>query len=153
MALGHELGGIEFKGPGPMSNSRLVAQVVKAVLGMANRRDGGSVIIGVEDNQGTPIPTGLTPVDLSTWTNDALADQIARYADPSVTFDMEVKEYQGNQFVLIEVQGIRRYSRPVQAGVWYRAARWCLLCQTPEETRDHRNSHPGGYARLAGLGR
>ena len=50
LALGREMSGVEFKGPGPLSNGRLVAQIVKAVLAMANRRDGGRVIIGVEDN-------------------------------------------------------------------------------------------------------
>ena len=91
IALGHELGGLEFKGPGPITHSGLVAQVVRASLGMANRRDGGSIIIGVEDNEGTPNPIGLSQTDSDTWSYDQIADQIARYADPSVSFDLETK--------------------------------------------------------------
>ncbi len=45
LALGHETRGTEFKGPGLQSDRRLVAQVVRAVLGMANRRDGGSSLV------------------------------------------------------------------------------------------------------------
>ena len=104
MALGHELRGIEFKGPGPLSDRRLVAQAVKAVLGMANRRDGGRVIIGVEDNRAVLKPVGLSDGDLATWTYDAVADQIARYADPNVNFDIEVREYNGNRYVVLQVE-------------------------------------------------
>lgn len=49
LALNHELQGVEFKGPGPRSDKQLFAKVVRAVLGIANRRDGGLLIIGVDD--------------------------------------------------------------------------------------------------------
>ena len=103
IALEHEQSGVEFKGPGSLSNNRFVAQVVKAVLGMANRRDGGTVIIGVEESEGRLKPVGLTDEELDSWSYDAVADRIARYADPSVRIDLEVKEYQGNRYVVILV--------------------------------------------------
>ncbi len=103
MALSHELSGVEFKGPGSLQDSRFVAQVVKAVLGMTNRRDGGSVIIGVRDDGGTLTLSGITADDLPSWTYDAVADQIARYADPSVNFQLDIKEYDGNKYVILEV--------------------------------------------------
>ena len=103
IALGHELSGIEFKSPGPLTDSRLAAQSVRAILGMANRRDGGSVIIGVTEQDGRPVPEGISAADLNTWNYDAVADQIARYADPGVRFALEVKEYKGNRYVGIEV--------------------------------------------------
>ena len=93
ITLGHETRGIELKGPGPLSNRRLAAQVVRAVLGMANRRDGGRVIIGVEDNSGVINPVGLSSSDLATWNYDDVAARIAVYADPGVEFDLEIKEY------------------------------------------------------------
>lgn len=49
MDLGHELRAVEFKSPGSLLDNRLTAQVVKAVLGLANRRDGGNVMIGVAE--------------------------------------------------------------------------------------------------------
>lgn len=103
LALGHETSGVEFKGPGPRSNRQLFAQVVRAVLGMANRRDGGWVIIGVEDNEGILSPVGLIEDELATWRYDEVADGIARYADPSVSFDLELKEYNGDQYVVLEI--------------------------------------------------
>lgn len=41
--------GVEFKNTRGREDKSF-AEVVRAVLGMANRRDGGIVIIGVEDN-------------------------------------------------------------------------------------------------------
>ena len=102
MALRHELRGVEFKGPGLLSDRPLVAQVVKAVIGMANRRGGGRVIIGVREDNGLT-PVGLSESESATWNYDALADQIASYADPGVEFDLEIKEFEGNRFAVIEV--------------------------------------------------
>jgi predicted HTH transcriptional regulator len=103
-ARGHEATGVEFKGPGPLSDRRLSAQVVRAVLGMANKRDGGLVIIGVGDAGGVLNPVGLNDQDLATWRYDDVADRLATYADPSVSFDLEVKEYNGNRYVVLHVE-------------------------------------------------
>ncbi len=102
--IGHEQSGTEFKGPGPLSNGRLVAQVVRAVLGMSNRRHGGRVIIGVRDDGETLEPVGLPDDEQRTWTFDAVSDQFARYADPGVTFEIEIIEYDGNRYILLQVE-------------------------------------------------
>jgi hypothetical protein len=41
---------------------------------------------------------------LVSWNFDAVADQIARYADPSVNFGLETKGYNGGRYVVIEVE-------------------------------------------------
>lgn len=102
MALRHELRGVEFKGPGALSDRPLAAQVVKAAIGMANRRSGGHVIIGVREDNGLT-PVGLSETEAAAWNYDALADQLARYADPGVEFELEIKEFGGNRFAVIEV--------------------------------------------------
>lgn len=103
LALGRELSGLEFKGPGPRSDRQLFAQVVRAVLGMANRRDGGTVVIGVQDDQGSLHPVGVDEEDLVTWHYDGVADALAEYADPSVSFDLEFKTHDGRMYVVVEV--------------------------------------------------
>ena len=104
VALGHELRGVEVKSPGTVSNRRLVAQVIKAILGMCNRLGGGMVIIGVEDNQGVLNPVGLAEPDLAEWNYDAVADQVARYADPSASFTLDIKQHEGSAYVVLEVE-------------------------------------------------
>jgi predicted HTH transcriptional regulator len=103
LALGHEVTGTEFKGSGPASDRHLFAKVVKAVLGMANRRDGGRVIIGVEDNGGTPNPVGLTKPDLDTWKYDDAAAKLAEYADPSVNLELKREQHNGKDYVILYV--------------------------------------------------
>ena len=104
LALSHERSGIEFKGPGSASDRGIFAQFVKAVLGMANRRDGGTVIIGVDDSQGNLTPIGLNEQALATWKYDDVADRIAEYADPGIAFDLEVREYNGDKYVVVQVE-------------------------------------------------
>lgn len=104
MSLAHEIRGVEFKGPGSSSDRRLFAQVVKAMLGMANRRDGGRVVIGVEDLGSVLNPIGLDTGQLATWNYDHVADRVAVYADPGVVFDLEIKEYNGRSYVVIQVE-------------------------------------------------
>jgi predicted HTH transcriptional regulator len=108
LGLGHEINGVEFKGPGIRSDKPFFARVVRAVLGMANRRDGGLVIIGVEENNIGEYklePVGLTDEQLATWSNyDVLSGAVNQYARPSVSFDLEAPFlYNSMRFVVIEV--------------------------------------------------
>jgi len=127
MGLDHEVNGVEFKSPGPMTNRQLVMRVIKAILGMSNRRDGGTIIIGVEDNQGVLNPIGLPPSDLNEWTHDALSDRVANYADPNATFTLEKREYEGNSYVVLAVEEFsdvpvlckRDYDDLLRAGACY----------------------------------
>jgi len=98
---GHETHGVEFKGPGKRTDSAFLAKVVRAILGMANRRDGGVVIIGVEDDLLEPV--GLEEDQADTWTYDALTTSVNEYASPSVSFDFEKKLYRERTFVILEV--------------------------------------------------
>jgi predicted HTH transcriptional regulator len=102
LALGHETNGVEFKGPGSRSDKAFLARVVRAVLGMANRRDGGHVIIGVEST--TLDPVGLEDDQARTWLNyDDLAASVNEYASPSVSFDLEALTSRNRKLVIIRV--------------------------------------------------
>ncbi len=65
IALGYETRGTEFKGPGASSDTGFMAIVIRAVLGMSNRRDGGKIIVGVAEVGGTLNPVGLNESDLA----------------------------------------------------------------------------------------
>ena len=103
LAFGREQSGIEFKGPGRRTDRHFLARVVRAVLGMANRRDGGYVILGVADSGGELLPEGLGAEDLQTWTYDHVADSFATYADPSVQFTVTTPSIDSKTFVAIHV--------------------------------------------------
>jgi predicted HTH transcriptional regulator len=100
--LGHETNGVEFKGPGIRTDKSFLAKVVRAVLGMANRRDGGLVFIGVEATKLEPV--GLSDKEAVSWSNyDDLSVSVNEYARPSVSFDVEPLNSQERKFVIIRV--------------------------------------------------
>ena len=47
---------------------------------------------------------GLTEADLRTWNYDDVADRVAVYADPSVAFDLEIREYDDNEYVVLRIE-------------------------------------------------
>jgi predicted HTH transcriptional regulator len=108
LIAGGERHGVEFKrGFARVDRGPRFCRVVRAVLGMSNRRDGGLVVIGVEDD-GTP--AGLSDDELNTWNDrDSLRGAIAPYADPFVDFELEAKTFgdgalAGRHFVILHVR-------------------------------------------------
>jgi Putative DNA-binding domain len=101
---GHETHGVEFKGPGRRTGAAFLAEVIRAILGMANRQTGGLVIIGVDSESGMPDPVGLDEGEAKTWMNyDHLATSVNEFASPSVSFDLETVIFQDCSFIVIKV--------------------------------------------------
>lgn len=103
LELGHELRGVEFKPSGMRTDRELMAWITRAALGMANRRDGGIVIIGVDGSCEPPQPVGLTNDELASWAYEDMASTIASCADPPLTFEREVRTYNGRPYVVLSV--------------------------------------------------
>jgi predicted HTH transcriptional regulator len=80
-----------------------MAKVVRAMIGMSNRRDGGYIVIGVDDQRGLIQPVGLSAADLVTWTYDGIADFVAEHAEPAIEFEVATVELDGKSYVLIQV--------------------------------------------------
>src|SRR5947209_6511941 len=91
-ALEHEIPSVEFKCLEFRKDNPLFGKVVRAAIGMANRRDGGLIIIGVSDHSGILSPTGLSEEQLTTWRYDDIADGFAAHADPPISFDFAIQE-------------------------------------------------------------
>lgn len=108
LELGHELHGVEFKGPFDRTDKPAFAKVVKAVLAMANRRDGGKVIVGVDEvvegARRTLRPTGLTETQRKTWGHDDVVENLAKFADPFVTVSTQHVQHDGRWLVVLNVE-------------------------------------------------
>jgi predicted HTH transcriptional regulator len=79
--------GVEFKNARARQDKSFV-EVARAVLGMANRRNGGTVLIGVEDNGNA---TGLSTDQAASWaTSDHVRQAMAGFADPYVYLDVSL---------------------------------------------------------------
>lgn len=102
LALGHETNGVEFKGPGKRADKGFLARVIRAILGMANRREGGLVILGVEAESLEPV--GFSEEEAKSWLNyDELAASVNEYASPNVQFDLDMLIVRGSKFAIIRV--------------------------------------------------
>src|SRR5437899_2141889 len=94
----------EYKAPGRATDKSFIARIARAVLGMANRRDGGLVIIGVEEISRRLKCVGLDQATMATWqARDNVEAAINAYADPSADFDIEF-EPMSRRCVIIRVR-------------------------------------------------
>ena len=85
----HELRALEVKGPGERTDNHLFAKVTRAALSMANLRDGGHIVIGIDDKTTAAMLPGLTPAQAASWlAYDAVSRKLAEYADPPVRFEL-----------------------------------------------------------------
>jgi predicted HTH transcriptional regulator len=105
LSLGYETNGVEFKGPeARKKNDPFLGYVIKAILGMANRRDGGLIILGIGSTDLEPI--GLSDAELATWSKyDDVTASVNEYASPNAKFDLEIFEYKNEKkFIIIRVR-------------------------------------------------
>jgi len=104
IGLGREQNGVEFKSAGLRTDKQLLARVIRAAIGMSNRRYGGIVIVGInEDGEGNPVLVGLNPTELKSWKYDDFSDSLSSYADPSITFMTEEFEFESKTFLVVNI--------------------------------------------------
>lgn len=98
---GTETQSIEFKGACTWN----LDTFLKHILAMANVRDGGHIIIGVDEGEdGTYVRTGVSEEQRDSYKIDDIRDQVAPFADPHVNFSIGFPEdTQGKQYCLIRV--------------------------------------------------
>ncbi len=102
LKVGHETRGFEIKGPGALTDSHFFAKVVRAVLSMGNLRDGGYVVIGIDDKDPAALKPGLDTNQLESWLDyDTVASNMAVYADPPLHFETGIEELSNGAAVLV----------------------------------------------------
>ena len=65
-----------------------VVSLVKDILAMSNHRDGGSIVIGVQDR--TFDRQGVDDETIATYDIDIMRAQMLRYSDPATRFNVQV---------------------------------------------------------------
>lgn len=93
LAAGGEQRNFELKGPLSLSEKAVQAKIARAVLGMANHRDGGHIVIGIDetvDDTGFPRYNmrGLDATAFASWSQDNVRARMAEFADPHVEIDV-----------------------------------------------------------------
>jgi predicted HTH transcriptional regulator len=101
----------EYKQSFPWERSthgKTMAKIVRTILAMSNLRDGGHVVIGVEEGISYQ-PTGMHVDHLETFSYDKVADFVRNFADPYAKFSLDVVHLDGVDFVVISVSGFDEF--------------------------------------------
>ena len=105
---GHETRNLEFKSGFSWDDDGSVwlrEKVIQTVLGMTNTRDGGTIVVGIPENNGIP--------DLSKGMSEAQCASFDRYDDvkgvidgfaTGAGFDISEAEHDGQNFVVLTVR-------------------------------------------------
>ncbi len=129
LAVGQETRSFEVKGPGSLKDKAYVARIARAMMAMGNRRDGGLVCLGIDNQTLREMRPGLNDRDLAEWSDsDNVNDAIARYSDPPVEFTpYPLTLSTGTRVVVLDVRefddlphvGKRDYPEVLQQGQVY----------------------------------
>ena len=105
LRLGRETRGIEFKTAGMRTDPHLFAKVTRGALSMGNLRDGGHVVLGIEDSDPAAMKPGLSPAEFDSWmAYDDVSRKLAEYATPPLAFGISALDLSsGVRVVVIEV--------------------------------------------------
>jgi len=77
---------VDFKRAAPWD--QLKQGIPKDILAMSNLRDGGIIVVGIEEGDKEWKCTGMTEEQLNTYNADNMIDHVNKYASPPVTFDV-----------------------------------------------------------------
>jgi hypothetical protein len=72
-------------------------RLLKTIMGMANLRDGGLIVVGVAEKGTSWELTGIEAAHLDTFDYDDIIDQLSKYASPQVNVDIVVHDHDGGK--------------------------------------------------------
>jgi predicted HTH transcriptional regulator len=101
---GREERSLEYKRSMKWTEPITKAKVVKSTLAMANLRDGGTLLFGVEEQNDTYLSTGMSRDDYDSFNQDEVSVEVNNFADPFVELVVVKQEIEGRLFVGIRVR-------------------------------------------------
>ncbi|WP_215115399.1 helix-turn-helix domain-containing protein [Exiguobacterium sp. s80] len=103
--VGGETRNIEFKKSYDWADPKHKAKIVKCILSMSNTKDGGYLVLGIDDNK-TLQEEKLCGMDLEHYKKinyDDVVVQVNKFADPPISFQMHPVEEKGTNFWLFRI--------------------------------------------------
>ena len=86
-------------------NDLTKVKIAKAMMAMANLKDGGVIVVGMQEiSKGVWSPEAMTPEQVASFTQDDVAVWVNDYATPAIQFSIGPYTFNGNQFVIIQMQ-------------------------------------------------
>src|SRR5947207_15618761 len=79
-------------------------RLLKTIMGMANLRDGGLILVGVAEKGTAWELTGIEPDHLAAFDYDDIIDQLSKYASPQVNLAIVVHDHDdGKRYLAFHV--------------------------------------------------
>lgn len=79
-------------------------RLLKTIMGMANLRDGGLIVVGVAEKGTAWELTGIEASHLAAFDYDDITDQLSKYASPQVTVDIVIHDHDdGKRYLAFHV--------------------------------------------------
>lgn len=102
---GHETTNVEFKRACAFDEKSSVPLIARAAMALANSRDGGHILLGVDDKDPTGPDSGIEDQLAKAWLDhDNMTAKINTFADPALTLHAELRQLRdGRNVVVIEV--------------------------------------------------
>jgi hypothetical protein len=105
ISSGREERHVEFKRTMNWSDAGTKSKVVKSSIAMANLRDGGFIVFGIErQTDDSYEPVGMKPEDFDSFNQDEVSMEVNNYADPFVELTVEKLEREGKRFAVIQIR-------------------------------------------------
>lgn len=113
---GYETRNIEFKPSYIWSvpaNIWMREKMIQTILGLVNTRDGGSVIIGIEEDRNGINPrinmVGMTEEEINSFNYDILKSIIDSFASSNTEFDISEAFHDGKKYLVIQVNEFEEF--------------------------------------------
>jgi len=142
LKLGREERFLDYKESVAWADYKL--KIAKTALGMANLRDGGTIIIGVCEENGKFIARGIKEEHLTTYNQDDVQAFVNSYADPYVRIELHQVEDSKLKFLAIVIHEFEEV--PVicrkdggngtlrKGAIYTRSYRMPETCEVPSQT-------------------
>jgi predicted HTH transcriptional regulator len=94
----------EFKRSTPWLEKEFKCKIAKSILAFSNVRDGGFIVIGVNQLEDKSFdPVGMSDEDFKTYNEDHVQAFVAEYADPFSQVEFHPLTLENKKFVVIKV--------------------------------------------------
>lgn len=104
LEAGGETRNIEFKKTYDWGNPQHKAKIVKCILAMSNTKDGGNLILGIDDEkQGLDKLTGMEQEHYVKLNYDHIVVEVNKFADPPIAFHMYPIEKDKKHYILMRI--------------------------------------------------
>jgi predicted HTH transcriptional regulator len=101
---GSEERNLEYKESMSWRQRDAKVEITRCILGMANLRDGGTIVLGVKEDDNDFVPIGMQTEHAKSFSHDKVAPYVNERADPFVEIEVTIVSHEGKEFVVIQIR-------------------------------------------------